>query len=123
MTTVVLLNQSAVVTLDASGNGTARLGPISAREHWNPARIAVKTNQAPGTIVSEAQCRIYAGPDTSDTWFVDNTLSGSTGDATGRAAGQVLDCGEQVFAVWSGGDAGAQGRVNVTGTKTIGGRL
>ena len=115
----VTLNQSAVVTLNGAGAGTARLGPVNGREHWILAAVAVKTNQAPGSIVSEAQCKVYAGPDASDTWFAGGTLSGSTGDSTANVAGQILDCGEYVWAVWSGGDAGAQGRVNVQGTKTL----
>jgi hypothetical protein len=119
--TSVTLNQSAVVILNASGNGTAQLGPVNSREHWNPDTVAVKTNQAPGSIVNEAQCRIYAGPDASDPNFVDGTLSGSSGDSTGNIAGRVLDCGEYVFAVWSGGDSGAQGRVVVSGTREISG--
>jgi hypothetical protein len=119
--TSVTLNQSTVVTLDGSGNGTARLGPTGMREHWSPAAVAVRTSQAPGTIVNEAQCRIYCGPDTSDSYFTDGTLSGSTGDSTANVAGQVLDCGEYVWAVWTGGDAGAQGRIAVVGTKEISG--
>jgi len=50
----VTLNQSAVVTLNNSGAGTARLGPVSGREHWTLAAITVKTNQAPASIVNEA---------------------------------------------------------------------
>jgi hypothetical protein len=115
----VTLDQSAVVTLSASGAGTAQIGPLNARETWLPAVASVKTSQAPGAIVSEAACKIYAGPDTSDTNYVDGTLSGSTGDSTGNIAGQAVACGEYVFAVWSGGDAGAQGRLNVSGTKTL----
>jgi hypothetical protein len=113
------LDQSAVITLGATGGGTAQLGPRSAREVWEPAVVSVKTNQAPGTIVNEASCKIYAGPDTSDPNYVDGTLSGSTGDSSGNIAGQDVVCGEYVFAVWSGGDAGAQGRVNVSGTKLL----
>lgn len=115
----VLLNQSAVVTFNGAGAGTAQLGPLSAREMWQPAVVSVKTNQAPGTIVNEAECKIYAGADTSDSNYVDGTLSGSTGDSSGNVAGQEIDCGEYVWAVWSGGDAGVQGRLNVQGTKVI----
>jgi hypothetical protein len=115
----VSLDQSAVVTLNALGAGTAQLGPRNQRETWEPAVVSVKTNQAPGSIVNEAACKIYAGPDATDPNYVDGTLSGSTGDSSGNIAGQDLVCGEYVFAVWSGGDAGAQGRVNVSGTKLL----
>lgn len=119
--TSVTLNQSAVVILNASGNGTAKLGPINAREHWFPETIAVKTNQAPASIVKEAQCKVYIGFDTSDPNFIDGTLSGSTGDSTPNASGHIIDSGEFVFAVWTAGDSGAQARVNVIGTKQISG--
>lgn len=113
----VVLNQTAVVTLNGSGNGTAKIGPIGMREHWSPTVVSVKTNQA--SITNEAACKIYAGPDTSDSNFVGGTLSGSTGDSTDNITGQQVDCGEYVFAVWTGGDAGAQGTLNVSGTKTL----
>lgn len=115
----VTLNQSAVVTLNGSGNGTAQLGPRSALETWQPNVVSVKTNQLAAEIVNEAACKVYAGSDATDPNYVDGTLSGSTGDSTGNLSGQTIDCGEYVWAVWSGGDAGAQGRVNVQGTKVI----
>ncbi len=120
-TITVSLNQSAVVTLSATGAGTAQIGPRSARETWLPTVVSVKTSQAPGTIVAEASCKTYCGPDTSDSNFVDGTLSGSTGDSSGNVAGQEVDCGEYVWAVWAGGDANVQARLNVQGTKTIAG--
>jgi hypothetical protein len=120
-TVTVTLNQSAVVTLNGAGAGTAQLGPINIRETWSPAVASVKTNQAPASIVNEAQCKIYCGSDATDPNFVDGTLSGSTGDSTDDIAGQQVRAGQYVFAVWTGGDAGAQGRLNVQGTKVIAG--
>lgn len=117
----VTLYQSATVTLNGAGAGTAQLGPVNVRESWAPLVVSVKTNQTAATIVNEAQCKIFVGPDTSDSNYVDGTLSGSTGDSTSNVTGQVVDVGEYVFAVWSGGDAGAQGRVIVSGTKTLSG--
>jgi hypothetical protein len=115
------LDQSAVVTLNAQGAGTAQLGPVNQRETWQPAVVSVKTNQAPAAVVLQAQCNIYVGPDTSDSNYVDGTLSGSSGDSSANVAGQTVSCGEYVWAVWSGGDAGAQGRLNVSGTKQLAG--
>jgi hypothetical protein len=117
----VLLNQSATVILNGSGSGTAQLGPRSAREMWQPAVVAVKTNQLPAAIVNQAECLVYCGADATEPNFVDGTLSGSTGDSTSNVAGQQINCGEYVFAVFSGGDAGVQARVNVQGTKVISG--
>lgn len=108
------------VTLDAGGNGQVQLGPVNASELWTAQVVSVKTNQAPGAVVNEAQCRIYAGPDTSDPYYVDGTLSGSTGDSTDRVAYQQIGVGAFVFAIWTGGDPGAEGIVNVYGTKQVG---
>jgi hypothetical protein len=115
------LSTSGVVTLNGAGAGTAQIGPINQRETWSPAVVSVKTVQAPGMVVNEAQCRIFCGADASDPNYVDGTLSGSTGDSTSNVAGQTIRCGEYVFAIWTGGDAGVQGRVNVTGTRQLGG--
>jgi hypothetical protein len=113
----VTLSQSAVVTLNGQGGGTAHLGPVNQRETWTPSVVSVKTNQT--VIIAEAQCKIYCGPDASDPNYVDGTLSGSTGDSTANISGQTVTCGEYIWAVWSGGDAGAQGRVIVSGTKQL----
>jgi hypothetical protein len=117
--TTVPLNLSDSVTLDSSGNGTARLGPSGARETWTAAMVHVKTNQLPSAIVNEAQCFIYAGPQADDTAFADSTSSGSTGDSTDSAGAYPVTIGEFIWAVWKGGDSGAQGIVRVTGTKEI----
>lgn len=115
----VPLNQSAVCTLDENGDGTAQLGPINGREVWSPLVVSVSVNE--DTVFNEAQCQVFCGEDTSQPNFVGNTLSGSTGDSTDNVAGQQIMCGQYVFAVWTGGDPGQQGFLNVTGTKVING--
>ena len=114
MPVTVPLNQTAPVTLDASGNGTARVGPISLREVWNPAQVSVRVS----TNANEAQCAVYIGDDTSAPNFQDGTLLGSSGASTTNVAGPVY-VGQYVFAVWTGGDPGAQGQMTVTGTKLL----
>ena len=114
--TTVPLNQSAAVILDGSGAGTARLGPVAAREAWTPERTAVHVNE--DVVTLEARCRVYMGSEASPPNYVDGTLSGSTGDSTDRVP--PVQAGQYVWAVWAGGDPGAQGYVNVTGTKTVG---
>lgn len=112
----VQLNQSAPVTLDGSGNGTAKLGPRNARETWYPTLASVGTNQA--AVTAEAQCKVYEGSDPSQANFVGGTLSGSTGDSTDGVRGP-LEVGEYVWAVWTGGDPGAQAYLNVQGTRVL----
>jgi len=114
--TAGFLNESAVTTLDGSGNGFAKVGPLSAREVWNPVTAAVSANANP---TNEAQCAIYVGQDKTQSYFRDLTFTGSTGDSSGKVSGLSVRCGEYVWAVWSGGDAGATARLNVTGDKDV----
>ena len=108
------LDESASVTLDGSGNGTLKMVPYSGMLTWLPDVVSVKAS----TNISEATCRIYRGPDTSDQWFVDGTFSGSTGDATDRIGGREVDThGNALWAVWVGGDAGAVATMRITGTE------
>jgi hypothetical protein len=110
----VQLNESSPITLDASGNGTAKIGPTSHGEAWNPVTTSVKCS----TSVQEAACKIYAGDSPIDRNFVDATLSGSTGDRTGSISGPIR-MPNSIFAVWSGGDVGATATIRVVGTKDI----
>lgn len=102
------------VSLNGAGNGTASVGPFG-REIWHPATVSIKVS----TNTNEAQCSIYTGSDTTDRNFVDGTFSGSSGDSTDKLAGQDVTPGNQVFAVWTGGDANALATLSIQGTKTI----
>lgn len=107
------LNETLSVVLDGSGDGYVRFTPRG--EKWYPTLVSVKVS----TQTAEAQCRIFAGPASTDDNYVDGTLSGSTGDSTDRVTGYVIAAGQTpyVFAVWSGGDAGAQATAVLNGTK------
>jgi len=104
-----------IVTLNASGNGTAKVGPLSAREVWNPDNVHVSVS----TNVKEATCNIYVGEDTSQKNFRDATFTGSSGDATDKIGSDVVKSGQFIWAVWTGGDVKAQAIMRVTGQKTI----
>lgn len=116
MTTGAIIPGTATIILDGSGNGTVKIGPVTARERWLPANASVSVSQS---ITNEAQCRIYAGDQPIPVNFIDATLSGSTGDATGRVNGITLKLGQYIWAVWSGGDPGHVATLNVTGSKEI----
>jgi hypothetical protein len=113
--TVAKLAQTAVINLNGSGAGTAKLGPLTAREVWYPdnAHVAVATNTL------EATCKVYVGPDTTQSNFRDESPQGSTGDSTGAISADVIRTGFYVWAVWTGGDANAQATLTVTGRKTV----
>lgn len=105
----------AMVQLDGNGNGTANIGPTSQGEVWE-AGYTVSVHAS--TNVSEATCRIYCGADNSARYFADGTTWGSTGDSSTNTA--QLSTGQQVFAVWSGGDPGATAYLTVKGIRTVG---
>jgi hypothetical protein len=109
------LYESVSVILGASGGGTARVGPLTAREVWSPITASVAANANP---TNEAQCKIYVGLSASAENFRDITFSGSSGDSSGKVTGR-LSKGNFVFAVWSGGDIGATATLIVTGDKEV----
>lgn len=114
MPTVPLRAQTQI-QLDPSGAGTARLGPVSAREVWHPQNASVQVS----TDNREAVCNIYVG-DTDSPWnFRDATSSGSIGDSTDRVSADEITCGHYVFAVWTGGDPNAYAQLVVTGSKDV----
>jgi hypothetical protein len=106
---------SASVVLDGTGAGAASIGPTSQGEVWTLNTVAVHCD----TAVSEAQCMVYVGAGPSPAYFQGTALWGSTGDST-SAQGITLAGGQQVFAVWSGGDVGTNAHLTVQGTKQVG---
>lgn len=111
----VPLSEFASVILNASGNGTASIGPNAHGVTWKLTAVSVRVSTATKTPT----CLVYCGRDTTDANFVDGTYTGNQ-NSTANVNGQALALGDKVFAVWSGGDVGAQATVTVTGTKEIG---
>lgn len=117
MTRVPLQPQSNAITLDGSGNGIAKIGPISARETWYPVNAHVSANI--GHVTNEAQCIVYVGDGLGPNNFRDGTLSGSSGDTTDAIANDVVKQGQYVFAVWTNGDPGVLATLTVTGQREV----
>lgn len=109
------LNDFATVLLDGTGAGTAKVGPLSAREIWSPGTVTVSANNNP---TNEAQCQIFVGTQ-YDMRLRDSTESGSTGDSSGRCSDDRIKCGAYIWAVWQGGDPGVYAKLVVTGTKEV----
>src|ERR1700722_11811320 len=115
MPRTLTLAASGDAVLDGSGAATVALGPSSPGEVWFPAAASVGASEA--AVTSEAQCKLYCGPVAAEQYFVDGTITGSAGDRTGNVAGKVLCSGQQVIAVWAGGDPGAPVFLNVDGIR------
>lgn len=117
----VSFRETAVVRLDVNGEGTARVGPLTAREVWYPSNVSIQTT-FPGTATAptnEADCDLFVGPIASPEFFRDTSAQASTGDATGACSADILRCGEYVWAKWRAGDADVQATLTVTGVKDV----
>ena len=112
----VPFRETGIVTLNGSGNGTASIGPLSARETWYPTLVALSVNTP---IVKEAQGLVYAGEQPLQQYLVDGCTDASSGDSTSNIDGRVIRSGQKVFAVFSGGDAGHIAMMVVSGEKEI----
>lgn len=107
------LTAKAYTVLDADGNGTASTGPQSFREEWGNLTAAVRV----ATNTNEAIASTYAGAAATPGYFCGATTWGSTGDSTTNLP--VVKVGGNIWAVWSGGDAGQQAVLTVTGTRIV----
>jgi hypothetical protein len=112
----VLLNESITITLNASGNGTAKLGPLSQRSIWRPTNVHVSANANP---TNDALCKIYCGDLPIQQNYRDGTVSGSSGDSSDRVNASIIKCGQYVYAVWSNGDPNVAATLTVTGIKEV----
>jgi hypothetical protein len=81
---------------------------------WHPTVASVKVS----TATRSPQCVVYAGDSATDANFVDGTYTGNQ-NGTSNIAGQEIRLGLYVFAVWSGGDPGAEATLSISGTKDI----
>lgn len=114
MSRPVPLNASAQVTLDGTGSGMASVGPTAQGETWSAGFV---TAVHASTNAAEAQCRLYAGGGASPAYFIGGTVFGSTGDSSSDTP--QMQVGQQVFAVWSGGDPGAVATLSINGMRNV----
>jgi len=104
------LNTGITIKLDASGNGTAAMGP-NVGVRWNIVNVGVRILNA----VKIPLCSIYLGGAASPEFFIDGTYTGDF-DSTDRTQGCPITAGQRLFAVWTGGDANALATMSITGT-------
>lgn len=102
------LNEASQTTFNASGDGTASLGP-NGYETWNVSTIAVFVN----SNTAEPTARIYLGS-VSPQNFIGGTYTGST-DSSDQSVTVLPN--QNIICVWTGGDPGAQGTLSLYGTK------
>lgn len=115
----VPLRETGVVTLNGSGAGTARVGPLTARETWLPDNVAVKGSLPASGPSVEAQVAVYMGDTATLPNFRDNATFGTSGDSTGACNGDTVKKGHYIIAVFTGGNPNTQSSVTVTGMKDV----
>lgn len=115
MSRTLALSVTASAVLDGSGNGIAAAGPQAAGEVWQQFTVAVSCS----SNAAEATCKVYAGaPVQTASTFGDGTTWGSTGNSTTNVNGPVHP-GQEITAVWTGGDPGATATMVITGTRSV----
>lgn len=101
---------SASVQLDVNGNGQVGLTP--------PSGVMWKLSLASVSIpkpVNIPQASIYQGNANGPVQLIDATYSGAA-DSSAKVAGAPVFPGTYIWAVWSGGDAGAIATLQLFGT-------
>lgn len=107
------LDEFGQVTLDGSGNGAVRIGPLYSYQTWKPTQINVVVS----TNTKEPVFKYYRGTSAGGANFLGGTYTGSNDSSD--ISGQILHPGESFFCQWTGGDAGALATVTLNGTKEI----
>lgn len=102
------LNEADDVVLNASGNGTASIGP-NGYETWNVTKISVFVSS--NTL--EPTARVYLGS-VSPQNLIDGTYTGST-DSSDTSVTVLPN--QEMLCVWTGGDVGATATLSLYGTK------
>lgn len=114
--TEIPLSEYALGTLDAAGNGAVRLGPRAHGVTWRPQTVGIRmTGAAPAGL---ATCTVYVGTSPTDDAFVDATYD-VVSASTGRVGGTVLRLGQYVWAVWRGGNPGAEVTLTLNGRQDV----
>lgn len=109
----MVLDTAASVILDASGNGTAAIGP-TVQEMWSGLSVYVSA----ATNVVEAQATLYIGSGISPGTAVAQTATGSSGDTWSGQSNIQVYLGQRLTVRWQGGDPGALATMSVNGSKT-----
>lgn len=104
------LNKAVTIVLDASGSGTAKLGPTFGPATWHVLSTQVRTSQPGKGLIP--QCALYRGTQDSN-GYIDTSYDGS---ADSCDIPYDLIQGSQAIAVWTGGNPGDVATLAVVGT-------
>ena len=108
----VQITPNASVVLNSQGSGSVSLGPTANGQNWTLVLVSVRC----ATNVNEAVCQLYL-----NNVLVGTTTWGSTGDSDTDIS-YVLQSGQVIEAVWTGGDANTTAFLAMVATYQIGGQ-
>lgn len=114
--TVDLGNDGVAPQVAFSGAGTAQasVGPQSSSETWSLDQCFLSTSVG---ALDPAECTVYVGGLPLAQYAVTGSLSG--GQSQFGMGGVQVPNGWFVYAVWTGGTAGALAYLRLTGIKTV----
>lgn len=102
------------VTFTGSGTAQAFIGPSSGGDLWSLDQCFISTSIG---VLDTAQCVFYSGPLPLSQYAITGSLAG--GSSQFGLGGVGVPFGWFVWALWTGGTAGAFGFLRVTGVKTV----
>lgn len=106
---MTVLQEAKSANADGSGRAAIRLGPFTAFERWQIRRITVQST----STVLVPTVRIYRGSE-SRTRLIDGTFTGTFDHSD---TDLLLQTGEELLAVWEGGDASHVATISLEGEK------
>jgi hypothetical protein len=109
--TPIPLNQGTTVTLNASGGGTATLGPVNGPPIWHVTKVSVKTSR-PG-LAPVPTFDLYLGSQDQH-GYQESSYDGSY-DSTD--VDLILFKGQQIIGVWTGGQSGDVATLSLYGER------
>ena len=102
------------VVFGAAGGAVAVVGPSGGGDLWSLDQCYLSTSVGQ---LDAAECTVYAGPLPLAQYAVTGSLAG--GASQFGLGGVGVPFGWFVYAVWTGGTAGATAYLRVTGSKTV----
>lgn len=106
------LNESASVTLDATGAGVARLGPRRAGVQWAVRKVTISSTSATSQVPT---AELFLGEPSGTP--LDSTYDGNRNSTDVDVS---LWSGQYLSLRWAGGTPGATGTLAVLGDNVIG---
>lgn len=94
------------VTLDASGNGTVKVGPTNSGQLWHITRASVQVS----SNTKEPTANLWLG---NKAKFISGTYTGS--NDTDDALNEYLGGTGYIMCIWTGGDPGATATLTIAG--------